>query len=227
MENVFYLTVIIIGFIISFISLLIINKKYKILSIINILYSYILFIIVFIFFSKLISLITDFNLDNINNLLLNDIFNKLKFIFSGYSFIGGYIGVLLLVMFLSKLFNKSRLDIMTLYIPSMLITYSILKIGCYIKGCCYGIHNFPIQLIEVIINLIAYIFILILVYKNNKKYKIVGLSLILFGVLRFIISIFRMFNNIYTFIFIEIFCLFLIFFGILIIYKFYKKLNNN
>lgn len=213
MKNIIYLTVISIGFIIPFIFVLLVNKKYKILSMENCIYSYIIFLILFILFSKIIHVFIDFDLDSINYLLSSNRTDKLQFIFSGWSFIGGYIGGLIAIFILSKLFKKDKLDISLLYISNILIMYSILKIGCYIKGCCYGINYFPIQLIEIILNFIAFLYILILICKNNTKNKIVGLSFILFGSLRFIVSIFRVFAHIYTFIFIELFCLLLIFLG--------------
>ncbi len=222
MENILYLTTISAGFIILFIFILFLNKKYTILSIENCIYSYIIFLIIFILFSKIIHLFIDFDLNSMSYLLSNNIYDKLKFVFSGYSFIGGYIGGLLVILVLSKLFKKDKLDIMLLYIPNIIIMYSIMKIGCYIKGCCYGVTNIPIQLIETFINLIAFIYILILINKNKEKNIIVGLSFILFGSLRFMVSIFRVFVNKYTFIFIELFCLFLIILGI----KIMMKCNN-
>ena len=205
------------GFVIPFISVMLLNKKYKILSLENCIYSYIIFLILFISFSKIVHLFIDFDMNSVTYLVSSDIIYRLKFIFSGYSFIGGYIGLLMAILIMSKIFKKDKIDIMTLYIPSILIMYSILKIGCYIKGCCYGLTNYPIQLIEVIINFIAFICVLYLMYKNRNKNIIVGLSFILFGSLRFVVSIFRVFASSYTLIFIELFCLFLIFLGIKII----------
>lgn len=213
MQRILITIIEICAFIISFIFVLGINKKYNILSIENCIYSYIIFLILFILFSKIIHVFIDFDLDSINYLLSSNRTDKLQFIFSGWSFIGGYLGGLLAIFILSKLFKKDKLDTSLLYIPNILIMYSILKIGCYLKGCCYGINYFPIQLIEIILNFIAFLYILILICKNNTKNKIVGLSFILFGSLRFIVSIFRVFAHIYTFIFIELFCLLLIFLG--------------
>ena len=156
----------------------------------------------------------DFDLGSINYLLSSNPVDKLQFIFSGWSFIGGYIGGLFAILISSKLFKKNKLDISLLYIPNILIMYSILKIGCYIKGCCYGMNNFPIQLMETILNFIAFLYILILICKNNTKNKIVGWSFILFGGLRFVISIFRVFASIYTLIFIELFSLILTLLGV-------------
>lgn len=88
--------------------------------------------------------------------------------FSGYSFICGYIRGLIAILILSKLFKKEKIDILVLYIPNMLIMNSTLKIGCYINECCYGIVNFPIQLIETIINFFAVIYVLVIIYKKGK-----------------------------------------------------------
>ncbi len=223
MENILYLIVVFVGFTIPLISMLFFNKKYKVLSFESLIYSYIIFLIAFVFFSKLIHLFIDFDLNSINYLFSNDILLKLRFIFSGYSFIGGYIGILLIFPLLSKLFKIKKKELMLIYIPNILLIYSILKIGCYIKGCCYGITSLPIQLVETILNLSAFIFVLCLLFRNKNKNIILGTSFILFGVLRFIISMFRTFVSLYTLVFIELFCLFLIILGLKIISYNFKE----
>ena len=221
MENIIYFLAIFIGFLILLVSVFLINKKYSILSSENCAYSCIIFLIAFILFSKITHLFIDLDLNSVNKLFSSTTTDKLEFVFSGYSFIGGYIGLLISIIILSKLLKKDTTDIMVLFVPSALIMYSILKVGCYIKGCCSGITNFPIQLIETAINFFAFIFILILIRKNTRKNTVVGLSFISFGMLRLIISLFRFFTNIYTFIFVEMFCIFLVILGIKI--KKYKK----
>lgn len=224
MENVVYLLVISLGFIVNLISVLFLNKKYRVLRLENCIYSYIIFLIFFITFSKIIHLFIDDDIISLNNLFSNNIYLQLKFIFSGYSFIGGYIGTLISILLLSKIFKVNKIEIMILYIPSILLMYSILKIGCYIKGCCYSIISFfPIQLIESFFNFIAFLFVITLIKKDKDKNKVVGVSFILFGSIRFIISFFRVFAGIYTLIFIELFCIFLMYIGIKSIRKSIKK----
>lgn len=217
MNNLLYLLVIILGFILPFIFSIFINKKNKIFSLEYLFYSYIIFLIVFIIFSKIGYIILEFDL---NNLYLffnsNNIIDKLKFILSGYSFIGGYIGGILSCLLFSKITNKNFKELLLIYAPTLILIYSILKIGCFIKGCCIGYFNIPIQLIESSINLILYLYILLNIKKFHMN-KTIGISFIYFGLIRFIISFIRQYNNYFSFVFIEIFCLILIVIGLKIL----------
>ena len=204
---ILYFSVIFIGFLINFISVVIYNKKYRVLNFENLIISYILFIISFLVFSKIGYIIINRNLI-IDNKVLPNIVNFFLF---GYAFIGGYIGLFVYSYFSSKIFKCNKLDIMKIYIPNMLILYSILKIGCFINGCCKGI--IPIQIIESICNLIAYIYICILV-KNNKN--ILNISIIIFGLLRLILSIFRIYNALYIFVIVEVMCIIIIIYGLIL-----------
>ena len=91
--------------------------------------------------------------------------------------------------------------------------YSILKIGCFIKGCCGSYFGIPVQLVESIISLILYLYILKNLNKLNKN-KIIGISFMCFGLSRFLLSFIRDYNNYFSFIFVEIFCLAIIIIGL-------------
>ena len=206
-KNILYFIIIFIGFLLNFISIIIYNKKYKILKLENIIISYLLFIILFLVFAKIGYIIINRNII-INNKLFP---NYINFFISGYAFISGYLGLILFTIISSKLFKCNKLDIMKIYIPNMLLLYSILKIGCFINGCCKGV--IPIQIIESITYLIVYIIICIL-EKHNKN--IINISIILFGLLRLILSIFRTYHSLYSFIVVEIICIIIIFYGIIL-----------
>ena len=188
-----YLIIYLIAFITLIISILIFNQIYKILSLEYLFYSFILFIIIFFLCSKIgyIIINLDFNL------------SIYTFITSGYAFIGGYYSCFILSLFTSKIFKWK--NILILYTPNMLLFYSILKISCYIKGCCNGI--IPIQLIESIFNFIAYLYICYLVLKKKDIKKIINMSIILFSILRIILSLFRVYTNIYSLIIVEVLCI--------------------
>ena len=143
------------------------------------------------------------------------------FITSNHAFIGGYIGTLIFLSLVCKLFNCKKNDLMILYLPNMLLLYSILKIGCYINGCCNGKIFIPIQIVESILNFIAYIYTIYLILNNKNKIYIVSNSILLFGLLRLILSIFRIYYSSYTFIIVEIICLFIITYSFI-----YKKKNK-
>lgn len=218
LENIIYLLIICSGFIIPFIMCYKFNKRDKILSLEYFLYSYIIFIIFFFIFAKMLYIILDNKWNMMSYIMTNDIVMRFKFILSGYTFVGGYIGGLVSLILMSKLFKRKILKLMYIYIPNMLLMYGILKLGCYVKGCCGSYVEIPIQLIEAIINLMGYMFILWLVKVGSKN--IVAMSFILFGLFRFILSLFREFSYLYILVFMEIFCLIMISYGI------YLKKNN-
>lgn len=209
-ENYIYLMIIFLGFIAFCTSILFINKRYRIMNYYSCLTFYLVAMAFFLIFSKTIHIIIDGDIASIDLLTSNRLVDILNFIYSGYSFIGGYIGILIYLYLYQKFTKTKKIDVMTLLIPSVLIMYSILKIGCYVKGCCYGRIDIPVQIIETITNFLAYLFI-VLLHKSKKEF--VGYSLISFGLLRFVISLFRVFNSIYTLIFIELFCALLMFVG--------------
>ena len=212
MHNIMYLIFIFLGFVLPFLSCLIINKKLKIVSLEYLFYSFILFLIFFLLFSKIFHVILECD---INSLIVfiksNFIIDKLKFILSGYSFIGGYIGSIIVVFIFSKIIKNK--DLLIIYFPNFNLMYGILKIGCHIKGCCGSFLDVPIQLIESVLNIIIYLLIIKNINKISKN-KIIGISLISFGIIRFIISLFRLYNYFYSFILIQLFCLLLIIIGI-------------
>lgn len=218
LENIIYLLIICSGFIIPFIMCYKFNKRAEILSLEYFLYSYIIFIIFFFIFAKMLYIILDNKWNMMSYIMTNDIVMRFKFILSGYTFVGGYIGGLVSLILMSKLFKRKILKLMYIYIPNMLLMYGILKLGCYVKGCCGSYVEIPIQLIEAIINLMGYMFILWLVKVESKN--IVAMSFILFGLFRFILSLFREFSYLYILVFMEIFCL------VMISYGMYLKKNN-
>jgi len=217
MDNIFYLIIAIIGFIGLFISCAILNRVIKGLEIDELIYSYIISMIAFIVFAKIFHIVLELNIEElmmfINN---NNIYNKLIFVLFGYSFIGGYIGSLFALFLFSKLINKNYNDLLAIYLPSLILMYGILKIGCFIQGCCGGKYGIPIQITESIINLSVYLYIL----SNSKKFnksKMIGISLISFGLSRFIVSFVRIYSNNFSFVIIEIVCICLIMCGIKVI----------
>ena len=206
-RTILYISVIIIGFLINFISILIYNKKYHVLKFENIIISYMLFIIVFFICAKAGYIIINKNII-VNSKLFPNFFN---FFIFGYAFIGGYLGILIYPFICSKIFKCNKLDIMKIYIPNSLLLYSILKIGCYINGCCGG--NIPIQLIESFSSFIGYIFVCFLVKNNKCSVKI---SIIIFCTVRLVLSLFRIYDEVYQLIIIEIMSIIIIYYGFII-----------
>lgn len=219
MNNIIYLFTILLGFISLFVSEIVINKKLKVMSFKDLIYSYILSMIFFLVFSKIFYIILELDFASFLDFIYNDNINStLKFIFSGYSFIGGYLGIVLSSYIYSKIINTNFKKILLIYTISMIVMYSVLKIGCFIKGCCIGKYYTNIQIIETILNMIMYIYLL-LTFNNKSINILLGKSIIGFSMIRFIISIFRVYSTTYSFVVVEIICLILNVIGIKLITK--------
>ena len=159
-----YILIIGIAFFISFIVFYKISKKDYIK--LDIIYIYVVNIMGFAIGSKLMSLISN----NIETTIYN-------FINSGYSFLGGIIGSILVVALYCRKYKLDFIDILSNFTVIYPLMYSISKIGYFLNGCCYGIINindinykFPLQLLDSTIMLILF---LILLFKSNKKKTLV------------------------------------------------------
>lgn len=219
MNNIIYLFTILLGFISLFVSEIVINKKLKVMSFKDLIYSYILSMIFFLVFSKIFYIILELDFASFVDFIYNDNINStLKFIFSVFSFIGGYLGIVLASYIYSKIINTNFKKILLIYTISMIVMYSVLKIGCFIKGCCIGKYYTNIQIVETILNMIMYIYLL-LTFNNKSINILLGKSIIGFSMIRFIISIFRVYSTTYSFVVVEIICLILNVIGIKLITK--------
>ena len=214
MNNLFYILFIILGFSLPFASCIIINKKFKIISLEYLFYSYILFLIGFVVFAKIFYIILEFDVNSLNLFITTDnIVHKLKFILSGYSFMGGYVGSIVTCFIFSKVIKNNFKNLLVIYLPTLFLMYGILKIGYFIKGCCGSYIEIPVQLVESIISLIMYLYILKNLNKLNKN-KIIGIGFMSFGLSKFLLSFIRDYNNFFSFIFMELICFVLIVIGI-------------
>lgn len=205
-----YLVVIIIGlFIYSFINYKMINKlkiKRKDIIIINILEISSIFL-----GSKLLDIIVYYN-DYAN-------YNLKQILLIGFMVNGGIILRIIVIYLYSKLIDINVKKIFSIIVPNTLLLYSLLKLGCYINGCCYGINNIPLPIIESIIYLFIYLYII----RNNN---IISNSCIIFGILRIISFLIRDDINFNGLVVNIILCLCFIFSGIIIyVYGFRKNIN--
>ncbi len=142
--------------------------------------------------AKIIDIIMNYDvyLNYINN---NMFFNILT---SGYTFIFGAFGGFISILVYSFISKKDLKMLCNIFIPNLLIIYSVSKIGCYLNGCCGGItimnYTVPIQLIESITYFAIYLFILL---RKNSAYSKIYLSCILFGFFRFVLEFLRVSNS--------------------------------
>jgi prolipoprotein diacylglyceryltransferase len=129
----------------------------------------------------------------------------------GFSGMGGVIGMLLGVWIFTKIYKDHTAEICRTYIMSLGLMYSVSKLGCFFAGCCFGIEysgifgviyvdegmesvsRVPVQLIESMLFLAAFLAINFL-YKKNKKIAI-PVSLISYSLLKFGLDFLRYYES--------------------------------
>ncbi len=124
----------------------------------------------------------------------------------GMVFYGGLIFAMIALFVWSRLKKIDLMKILDLAAPSVAIGYSIGRIGCLLRGCCYGVecdlpwamhfpesHGFvhPTQLYSSLAGLA--IFVVLLYVRDKKRYngQVFIWGIILYGLYRFLIEFFR------------------------------------
>lgn len=161
--------------------------------------------------AKLLYILTNipFLIENYQTL---DLWDTLMQMFKGgFVFYGGLLGGILGVYIYAKQFKISFKSLLLTLLPVVPLIHAIGRIGCLCAGCCYGMeydgfgaivfHNsvlapnnvplFPMQIVEAICNLIIFIILLCTYKKFLGTYKTLGLYLILYSIVRFILEFFR------------------------------------
>ena len=137
----------------------------------------------------------------------------LAYIFGGYVFYGGFIGVVLGVWIYCARYKVSKIVMINCLTPVIPFIHSIGRIGCFMAGCCYGIEyhgplcihfpvneispelslvpRFPVQLLESGLNMMLFIVLMMIGRKKRQDAKILGIYLICYSVLRFILEFLR------------------------------------
>lgn len=162
----------------------------------NILLFFILFFIFAIFTGKLYTYIVNGGKTNF-----------LKVSLTAY---GGLIGVIIAAFIYEKIFYYEGI-IIKYTIISLPLIYSFTKIACFFAGCCYGIPYsgpfsvtypfvmekslFPIQLLEVFVFLLIFIFCNYFYKKKNINY----VTLLLISLFKFLLDFLR-YNHLHEFI---------------------------
>lgn len=130
----------------------------------------------------------------------------------GFVFYGGVIGAIPGVLLGGKLAGVKPLPVINSCVPCIPIAHCFGRIGCSLVGCCYGcetegafaikytdsyfapnnVRLFPVQPVEAAAELIiAIILIIYLDTKRNKPKNGLGLYLLLYAPVRFILEYFR------------------------------------
>lgn len=135
----------------------------------------------------------------------------LGLISGGFVFYGGLIGAILGIYIYCRQFHINLLGLVDLLGPSIPLIHAFGRIGCYLAGCCYGIHYdgplhivfenssvglngvplFPIQLLESVLNFIAAGVLLIYARKPRKTGRVIGSYLIYYTIARFVLEFLR------------------------------------
>lgn len=122
--------------------------------------------------------------------------------YGGTSYYGAVFLLPLFLLLISKIFKLKK----TSYLFDLMaivgsVTLVIMKVRCYIEGCCTGriiaYHNdlspimFPSQIVEGINGLLILSLLLYFIYKGKYKGKLYLIFMIVYGITRFILSYFR------------------------------------
>lgn len=124
--------------------------------------------------------------------------------FSGRSFFGAYfIGPVcaFLLCLLLRVPRESRSDLLDLSGPCIVLTMGILKLACYIQGCCRGRVlwtaangdpvRFPSQLAECAFCVILAAVLLYLIWRGRHRGRVLIYTYIAYGVGRFLLNFLR------------------------------------
>ena len=120
--------------------------------------------------------------------------------FSGLSFFGAVLFTPFLMIPVALLLKIRISDCLDLCAPAECAMLFIMKIDCQIHGCCFGkvvaivkVHpvRFPSQLVESATAVVVLCILLILLYKSNQHGLIYPWYLLIYGVVRFALNLFR------------------------------------
>lgn len=163
-----YVLFVLISLIVNFFTIVLFNNRKKMFKMKEIII-YTIFEYIFVFiFAKLIDVIVR------KHVYIHMFQNKMfiSMFTNGYGFLGGIFGAVFGLALANKLLKKDLDKVFYLYIPNLLLIYSIIKIGCFFVGCCDGIlinnKALPIQIIESCVYMLMYLFTINLRRKEKK-----------------------------------------------------------
>jgi phosphatidylglycerol:prolipoprotein diacylglycerol transferase len=129
----------------------------------------------------------------------------------GFVVYGGIITGILSIYIYCRIKKLSFLSYMDMMAPAVAINQGLGRVGCFMAGCCYGkptdsafgvvfpegclapagVRLIPTQLISAVFDLAMAVFLIAVTRKVKYRGIISGLYLVMYGVGRFIIEIFR------------------------------------
>ncbi len=134
--------------------------------------------------------------------------------FGGFVFYGGLIGSLIGIYVYCKRVHMPVGPFYDIAVTAIPVMHGIGRIGCLMAGCCYGmeydgpfaitfpeneliaglagVSRFPMQIIEVIYNVLLFVVIFILIKRRTlKNGRVLGLYLMAYSFMRFILEFYR------------------------------------
>lgn len=188
-----------IGIILCFAYYILIRKKFKISFLMSILLCFIILL------AEILGAKILFLFERIPNVTIDDLTAL-----GGFSLFGVFL-ISPLFMFLFSLLLKIKfiklMDYMSLGIFLELACY---RISCIYNGCCGGItfpwgfleldgsHTFPVQPIEIGLDVLAFAILLILFLTKKLKYgDLFYLTYLSYGLIRFVLEFFRVRDNLF------------------------------
>ena len=119
----------------------------------------------------------------------------------GRSFYGAVFLVPVFFLAISKILKISYGNLLDLCAPAECVMLSIMKIQCYVDGCCGGIKLFttangiavffPSQIVELINAILIFVVLLLLARQERNRKAIYPWYLIIYGSSRFVLNFFR------------------------------------
>ena len=145
------------------------------------------------------------------NTLIQDVNYLFSLISGGFVFYGGLIGAVIMLMIYTRKYRLDTFTMMEVFAPAMPLVHAFGRLGCFCAGCCYGIpvdpplgmifaHSvagpqdvplLPIQLFESGLNVLLCIVLLLLSKRIEKRGRLLGIYLICYAVMRFVLEFFR------------------------------------
>lgn len=126
----------------------------------------------------------------------------------GFVFYGGLTGGIIGAISAVRWQKLDIIKVEQCIVPVVPLGHAIGRVGCLFAGCCHGVEYsgpfavksllisidktyFPIQAVEVFVNLGIFIFLLWYVRKKHPVYNILCVYLLFYAVLRFILEFYR------------------------------------
>ncbi len=164
----------------------------------------------------------------------------------GFVFYGGLAGAVIGILIYCHRFKISFRNVISIITPSIALFHAFGRTGCFLGGCCYGIEYhgflsvtyslspiapkniplFPVQLVEVALNLVICIVLTYIFLNKAHKISTFGVYLVLYPPVRFILEFFRgdLIRGFIGFLSVsQWISIFLFAFGILILLKYFKS----